>query len=412
MDRKLTNKNCTLFYTPLWTETFDKSCDSFNNDRRFFEVEKNKCPQYLLPFVTNIYKDDTLYRSFELRHEYIPKICMYREKLGLNTEPELNYIKIHCFATGCAFVEFFVSYENLSLEEIENFAYEFKKTTRVDKNNGYSITVYDILTDLFLREKNIEFNFSGVDFKQECRMFHHIYVDEKPDGEALNLHLRRLARGYKTSFNLPASCQDYDMIYAPYDYDYWAGSQEGIVNLFSHGEDPDTNYYIDNYKRSQLVDNYAFMYLLLLNQRFTTIKLVSQITIYKQYSKKEKMLLTERIVALKTVFSFNVVSDDHIYQNVYKKMYDLMDIDRFLADIKDNEQQVEMFRNYESLESEKRTNSLLVIISALSVFSVLIDASSYFDRIPYVREISTGLSFACLVGIIASYFIWWRKHFK
>ncbi len=409
-------RNCTLFYAPLWTNDYLRFCESVANDQRFDEQKKKEHQPYFLSYVTRIYSNNKLYRVFELKKEHMsvmkPVIDMCSEKLRLGNSPRLEDIKLHCFSSGCAFVEFYVSYDGLTLEEIENFSYLFKKATKVDEENGYNVSMCDVIEDLFIKDKKADFNFAGENFKCECRMFHHIFVDEMADKESTVSHLRRLARGYNTGFALQNTYGDYDMVYTPYDYDCWAGSQEGMVNLFSHSGNKSADFFVDNLKRSHLVGYYGFMYLLLLNQRFTAVRLISEITTYSEYSRKQKAALNQRIVDLKTIFAFNIVSDDQLYQNVYKRMYDLMDIDRLLDDIKDNEQQVEMIRNYESLETEKKTSSFLFGLSILSVFSVLIDAASYFDRIPLLREISTVLSFGCMSAIITMYLIWWIRYLK
>jgi hypothetical protein len=201
------------------------------------------------------------------------------------------------------------------------------------------------------------------------------------------------------------------MIYEPYVYDRWAGSQEGLVNICFYTEDEAANSFIRNYKQRHLDDNYQFMYLLLLNQRFSAIRYIDQIAALNKSdmktSEKEHEIgrLNARITRLKTVFAFNVVSDDLLYQNVYKRMYAILDIDRLLEDIRDNEEQEELLHNAKSLDTEKQTSNFLLLLSVLSIASVLIDASSYLDRIPYLQSISTGLSLAIVIGILVGYFL-------
>lgn len=398
----------TLFYAPVWTNDFARLCKSIKADPRFNELEKDNKPQYFLPYVINVYNDAALYRAFELKEGYLPDMCMYKEYLGLSSTPKLDGIKIHCFASGCAFVEFSVIYNGLSISEIENFSYEFKKATKCDKENGYTLSICDVVFDLFIKEKPAELYFAGEDFKQECRMFHQIYYEKEKIADDVVGHLKRLARGYRTSFVMPNSFGDYDMVYTPYDYDCWAGSQEGIVNLFSHSGDADADYYIDYFKEKQLSENYVFMYLLLLNQRFSAVRLISDI-IECTDKPREMERINKRISELKTVFAFNIVSDDQVYQNVYNRMYRLMDIDRLLDDIRDNEQQAELIQKNESLKSEKRTEKLLVILSAFSVFSVLIDSASFFDRFLVLRNFSSYISIGCLVVIVVIWCIMLRK---
>ena len=98
------------------------------------------------------------------------------------------------------------------------------------------------------------------------------------------------------------------------------------------------------------------------------------------------------ISLLKTSFSFSIVSDDQLYQTVYSKMYMILGIDRLLADVRDNEEQIELLQNQERMNTEKITSVFLFGLSILSLFSVLVDAAGYFDRIPVLQSVSTALS--------------------
>ena len=395
----------TFFYVPLWVDDYKLAVEALNNDSRYLLMAKDTPPQYLMPYATNIYLDDSLYSAFLLKPEHMPRLCMYGAHLGLEQEPVLESVRISCFGTGCAFAEFRVNYQGLTIEQIADFVYRFKNATKTDTKHGSFVTMYDALTDLLSGIPEVEMFFTDAGFKRECRMFHQIFCEDALDEATTHRHLRHLSRGYHSQFSMPQSDSFYDMDYRPYDYDHWAGSQEGLVNLCFHSGEARTDYFIDHFKRGQLERNYSFMYLLLLNQRFTAIKLICRITEYGRYTRAKKEELNQRIVQLKTTFAFNIISDDQLYQNVYKRMYNLLDVDRLLEDIRDNEQHVELIQNYEALETEKMTSRFLFGLSLLSVFSVLIDAASYFDRIPFVREISTVLSLVCMIVIVLSYII-------
>ena len=173
------------------------------------------------------------------------------------------------------------------------------------------------------------------------------------------------------------------------------------------------DHFLKKYKPLHLSNNYWFVYLLLLNQRFSAISYLDKVSQLNTYSRKEREKLNLNISRLKTVFSFIVISDDQLYQNLYTQLYSILDIDRLLTDIQDNETQLEMIQNHELLENEKMTSRFLFGLSVLSLFSVLVDAAGYFDRIKYLEKISTGLSLVCLLTIVFAYFIWWlRYHLK
>jgi hypothetical protein len=120
--------------------------------------------------------------------------------------------------------------------------------------------------------------------------------------------------------------------------------------------------------------------------------------------------INQRIVKLKTVFSFRIISDDLIFQNVYAKMYKVLDIDCLLEDIRDNENQRELLMNINSAKTEKRSSQFLMGISLLSLFSALIDASSYFDRISFLRPVATYLGALSTVLVVLFCFVWLSKN--
>lgn len=130
---------------------------------------------------------------------------------------------------------------------------------------------------------------------------------------------------------------------------------------------------------------------------------------------KEKHLneLDLQIIRLKTVFSFNVVSDDLLYQNVYKRMYAILDIDRLLEDICDNEEQLTKLQNGKALETERKTERFLLLLSVLSISSVLIDTSGFLDRLAFGSLSSTLTSVALVLPVVAFYLIvLWRNRRK
>ncbi len=392
MERPPIQDNRSVFYAPIRVRDMHAFIHTLAKDARFVPSPKDRAPQYLLPYATDIYKNDALYRAFDLEPSHFPALCMFAEHMSTGEAPTLTAVRISCFATGCAFAEFHVIYHGQTLEDIENFSFRFKNASKTDTRHGYELTMLNALHALLPTVEMQDFCFTGSAFKRECRVFHHIFMIKPPGKADIERHLRYLSRGYHAQFSMPKSDSDYDMIYQPYDYDHWAGSQEGLVNLFHHSGNRTTDRFINSYKREQLLENYGFMYLLLLNQRFSAIAMISDIARYQTLSAAEKESLNERITKLKTVFAFNIISDDQVYQNVYRRMYALLDIDRLLDDIQDNEQQVEALQHRETVKRERFISSLLLGLSILSIFSALMDAAGFFDRIPAISPCATVLS--------------------
>ena len=401
----------TVFFAPLWTDDFHAFVSAIQKDSRYDTLDKRHTPQYLLPYITRIYRDDSLFMEFELSEDHFPDLCMFSTRFPEGGEARLQCIRLACFSTGCVFMEFHVEYQNLSPDHISDFSFRFKNANGADRNFPEKVKMKDAISSLIPEAAGVcAFNASS-QIKNECRMFHQILAEPLPE-ETLTRYLVHLRRGYHKEFPVPRIGEEFDMIFEPYDYDHWAGSQEGLVNIFQLTENEATNSFLTKYKPVHLAVDYRFMYLVLLNQRFSAIAYLEKIPLLRSCSRKDRERIHFMTSVLKTTFSFSVVSDDQLYQTIYTRMYAILGIDRLLADIRDNEEQIEILQNHELLHTEKMTSAFLLGLSLLSLFSVLVDAAGYFDRIPILQSVSTVLSAVCLASIIVFYVIWWFLYQK
>lgn len=391
----------TIFFIPVWFDEYELFKYNMNSSALWTVVSKEKyMPRYLLHYATRIAETPNLFSLYEYKDCSKLNIYMFEEELNFKNIPVIENVRFSCFATGVGFIEFWVSYEDMSPEEIENFSYLFKKATKMcNKNipNGQR-ALYDMATSIVPEKANAKLFFSTTaEFKYECICFHFLHIDE-PNGnkEISKERLYRLSRSYNTGFESPTE-SDYDMIYMPSENDHWGGSAEGLVNIVYDKNHDENDCYLHIYKEEHLSIDYYFLYLLLLNQRFTAIQYINKIAINIHKNKSEDdEKLNKRIVELKTVFSFNVISADKIFQNVYSKMYTIFQIEHLLKDIVDNEAHMQILQNANSVRLEKLSSKFLFGISLLSLFSALIDASSYFDRIEPLKSIATILGFFCV----------------
>ncbi len=405
--------NNSRFYAPIWTDHYGNFVATLMADSRYRAVDKQEqMPQYMLPYINRIYREDDLFFEFELKEEFLPRLSLYRCKVREGASPILKAIRLCCFSTGCVLAEFLVEYHGMSVDEIADYAALLKNAKRSDKEDADFVNIEAALRSIMPEsaEATVFFTAGPSDFKIDCKMFHQIRLDGPIEEAEMKRHLVHLRRGYDREFDVPLCEGEYDVIYSPYDYDRWAGSQEGLVNVFFLSGRQRTDGFLTKYKPDHLSRNYRFLYLLLLNQRFSAISYLDKISQMNHYTRVEKEKLNDKISLLKTTFTFNVVSDDLLYQNLYAKMYAILDIDRLLTDIHDNEEQIEVLQNHEMLENEKKTSVILFALSLLSVFSVLVDAAGYFDRISFLQGGATQLSFGCLITIGACYLFWWLSY--
>lgn len=122
--------------------------------------------------------------------------------------------------------------------------------------------------------------------------------------------------------------------------------------------------------------------------------------------------LNRRIIELKNIFTFNVISDDIHFQNIYSKMFSVLEIKNLLADVIENENQIEYLQSNKHAKDDRMSNKYLFGISVLSLFSALIDAASYFDRINSIKPISTFLSLISVSTVLVLCIVWGIRSFK
>ena len=402
--------NKSIFFVPVWFGDFSRFTKRLSRETAWNIVEPQQySPRYLLKYAVHIAENKDLFQLFQLEQVEDLKVYMFRDELQLKNVPQLEQVRMACFATGVGFLEFWVNYQDMTPEDIANFAYLFKKATKMCNKSivGDELPLYDVASRLMPKDVDAKLFFTATaPFKYECSCFHFLHVDEAPgDEKQARERIYRLSRSYNTSFSCSVE-SDYDMLYKSAEGDHWGGSSEGLVNISYDLKNDDEDYYLHNIKLTHLSIDYYFLYLMLLNQRFTAIQYISDIATAYDKSRAEITQLNRRIVNLKTVFSFNVLSDDKIFQNVYAKMYAILEIEHLLSDIVDNEGQMQVLQAADSAKTEQMSNKFLASISILSLFSALIDASSYFDRIAIPQPIATQLSLLCVGATIVLCVIW------
>ena len=118
---------------------------------------------------------------------------------------------------------------------------------------------------------------SSAQFKYECNCFHLIHRDElKKEDSNLMTSLHQLCRSYKSTMSITFDGR-YDITYEASNGDYWVGSTEGLANVVydSINERNDLSYrYLHEIKPRHLQVDYYFLYLLLLNQKYSALQYI------------------------------------------------------------------------------------------------------------------------------------------
>ena len=401
--------NSTVFYIPFLLTDYKSAIAHFSKDASWARrTGEELSTSYLLNYAGGIQADAKHFSSFRHTSPASLPLYLYEDTFTEGHIPTLLDVRCSFFSTCIGFLELTVGYGKMTLDEIVGFASKFKSATK--PKDGVlpqgRMRLYDWATSV-LPVRALPFFTGNARFKYDCHTFHMLKAPKETEEGALTTYLHLLRRNYDRRFAEGENdCGDFDMEYTPYSYDRWAGSQEGFVNLVSQTDEEGASYFIEKYKYLQLNTDYRFLYLLLLNQRYTAIHYIARIAAADMRSQKEIDTLNERIVELKTQFSFRVISNDKIYQNIYSRLYEILDIDDLLKDLQDNEAQLTVLQNAGAARSDKMASKFLFGISLLSIFSALIDATGYFEKFSALGGAAVYLSLFCTCAIVGLCIAW------
>lgn len=401
----------SIFFLPVWFDQF-KPFTQAVAENALWEVTDSKkvWAGYLFRYASDINRKKELFASFTLKDPSELNVYMFQEELHGENVPVIKEVRLSCFSTGVGFMEFWVSYSDMTVDEIANFSYMFKKATSKCKKElpNQQRALYDVACALLPKESRAILFFSAsARFKYECNCFHFLHLDQEiPEPSTLQATLYRLSRSYRS--NMPAAAESaYDIMYEAGSGDYWSGCSEGLANIvYDDQHDEKNDYYLHSLKLQRLQTDYYFMYLLLLNQKYSAVEYIKMVSHSLDVTTKDVEALNRRIVQLKNTFSFNVISDDSVVQNIYSKMFAVLEIRNLLEDVIENEKQMEFLQKAKHMKDDRLSNKYLFGISILSLFSALIDSASFFDRVEEVRPISTVLSLVCVLIILVLCIVW------
>ena len=405
----------SIYFIPVWFNQFKPFVKAMDESPLWEATDSKKVwAGYLFRYASDLNRNKNLFSSYTLKEPHTLGVYMFQEEMGIDNVPSIEEVRFSCFSTGVGFLEFWVTYKDLTVQQIADFAYLFKKAKATSKRNREfpdgKRTLYDIARDLLPESPKATLFFaSSAWFKYECNCFHFLHLDQPvPDAESRKDTLFHLSRSYRS--NMPTAAEStYDVVYEASENDFWGCCPDGLVNIVydsQHTADGKSDYYLHKLKPERLQIDYYFMYLLLLNQKYSAVEYIRLVSLALDSSTKDVENLNKRIIQLKNTFSFNIISDDSVVQNVYTRMYGVLEIKNLLADVIENENQMEFLQKAKHMNADRLSNKYLLGISILSLFSALIDSASYFDRLDSIRPISTVLSLVCVLTILVLCIVW------
>lgn len=409
--------NKSLFLIPISFNDYEFSSKRIKNYANW--VTDTTCfkTQYLFDYTYLISQNPNRFKAFKYNNPKSLGLYMFENypNLELSNQPQLTDVSLWLFGTGIGFLGVQIDYNDCNIRDILEFSYRFKKAANYRKDFTLPIGksfLFDVARRILPEEAELFFPYTD-SIKFECRCFHMLQVpNEDKHIENMQKYCKQLRRTYNSRFDIEGTSleEKYDMYFEPTKNDMWGGSQEGLVNICV--ESDDVHNFVNTFKEKQLLTDHLFMYLILLNQRYSCIKYIKDLSQIDSNNTHETDKLHEKIIKLKTAYSFRIISDDKVYQNIYSKMFDILDIEPLIADLEDIENQHTAQHEKERMDKEEKQNVLILGLTLLTVFSALIDAASYLERIPYIAgTLATAISATIvLVAGICCFLTWHNRH--
>ena len=400
-------ENTTFYIIPLSVEDMTAFTEHLLKSEKWEREEKLCRPNYLLHYAHSLATDPSRFRVLRYRETERLPICTFQKTLNYSVSPRITDIYLCAFGTGVCFLEYRVAYGDMPLSELMDFAYTFKKADGADRKKLLSEGEISLMTaskqilDTEKTKAKLFFAYHN-EIQSNCICYHLIRLSKEQTAENdIDRLCFYLKRSYDSAYlyDKDNDSSEYDMIYKPYYYMVWAGCQEGLVMLTTETDVPKTNFFIENYYFSNLISDYHFMYLMLLNQRFGSLKCIDALA-----AAPDDRPALERISTaaadLATRYAFYVISDEMVYQNIYSDLYRIFHIDKLLADVKECGERMAAVQSAAAERHEKTTSRLLFALSCLTAFSALVDATGYFDRLFPWMGIATAIGTLCVGGVL------------
>ena len=203
--------------------------------------------------------------------------------------------------------------------------------------------------------------------------------------------LFHLARAYNSDYQYSEYAESSGItIYNPYSYVHWGYCEQGIACVYN-----DVCKFTHNQLPGNLQNDYYFMYLILLHQRYMLLDLMDKTLICKKGSIREWKKIQESLLDFEIEYSFNVISDEMTYHKIYSDMRSKLSVIELENDINDvsnrmyvlNQEEKKKCANEIHEQEEvsadirsRRTDIVLGLLSLLAIFSALVDSTDVINE--------------------------------
>ncbi|MBS7528092.1 hypothetical protein KHM83_15505 [Fusibacter paucivorans] len=235
-----------------------------------------------------------------------------------------------------------------------------------------------------------------------------------------------LGKGYKHSYNCSEQSVEASLI-KHFDNLMWSVSREGIANISVLGEDSTTNTFLENSFAASnplgIANLYFYIYLMILNQRFTLIHIGAEINNkmrgrdfqkHKQEIRANLIKIRSDIAALMLTGVYMDISNNSLYHRFYLEVQKTLGIDALLKELEFEITGLDAITDILNQEEDKVKEQRIKQITELGPFlAVLLGGGDLADlicklldelHVPYGNLPITTIVFgALLIGAFLVY---------
>lgn len=406
------SKNRSYFFLPFRVQNIDewkKKIEEKTFDKNGYKAwqrTSDSIPVYLMKYINDGVGYTTgrhyAYQLVEKRAYDLPYTdgnkklltCIMRQKGQVKEYTIDIQIRIHCFGTNIGFLVYDILFSNdMNYEEILTFNYLFKKvgTLEFEIRSGSWPNIQAGTINLFALSHSLVTN--GLDnveiffhANHQVRMTSNVFSNYCDTGnrEPKDL-LFHFCHSYTTDYGYDTVYHDNSFCtYHPYSYIHWGYCPDGISCVYN-----DINDFTYNDLSNKLANDYYFMYLVLLNQKYTLLSLINEMMVSQKSVPEKWRHIQHKLIKYQMEYSFQIVSDEMTYHKIYGDMRRILlinELENHLKDLSDRMYQLEAEDQHEkeTLADAKRSwriNLGLGMLSLLAVFSAFLDSADMLARL-------------------------------
>lgn len=346
--------------------------------------------RYLLRYTVEQDKNgQKMFESFTISSE----IKNLSDFFDLDEKLALQKISIVLFKNNIGYLIYKMKYLTDDVNQIIEISSNMKVYVNNYKKNSLQKST-DYLLGTLGGNVQVLFHLSA-DANKNCHIFQYLSVEDfKMISDEQKFRLRN---SYDASFKyIENDFTHSNFEYTPFPYIYWGASQNTLVCL-TENRDPENRIFLQEVFPINIENDYLFMYILTLHQRYSSFAFMFDVSRYKNNDRKITEI-NRNITKFQLESSFYVISDERVYQNLYSMLRETMDIESLFQDIKEINERFKNISDDYNTKRERTSGMAITVLSLLTVFSALIDLSSFLDRFIDSDFINSGIS--CLVIIL------------